>query len=123
MKILKLSIENIKNVKAAELSVAGDGRLVKVCGKNAAGKTAILDSIYWALGGKPDVDQPIREDSDKGDIKVALGMEMFPDTDTGLIWLKSGPAFLNGETPIQIIMDGSAARAGSAAYRGAQGVE
>ena len=48
MKIIKLQAENIKKLRAIEISP--DGPVVKITGKNAAGKSTVLDSISWALG-------------------------------------------------------------------------
>jgi DNA repair exonuclease SbcCD ATPase subunit len=39
-------------------------------GKNGQGKTSVLDSIEYALGGKPDVTQPIRQGEDKARVVV-----------------------------------------------------
>lgn len=50
MKINRLEIENIKRVKAVKLEPASSG-LTVVGGKNNQGKTSVLDSIAWALGG------------------------------------------------------------------------
>ncbi len=63
VKINRLEIENVKRVKAVELEPAPDG-LTIVGGKNSQGKTSVLDSIAWAVGGdrfKPS--QPAREGS------------------------------------------------------------
>lgn len=50
MKINKLEIENVKRVKAVSLEPAENG-LTIIGGNNNQGKTSILDSIAWALGG------------------------------------------------------------------------
>lgn len=63
VKISKLEIENTKRVKAVKLEPSANG-LTVVGGKNEQGKTSVLDSIAWALGGnrfKPDA--PHREGS------------------------------------------------------------
>ena len=63
IKINSLEIENIKRVKAVKFEPAQNG-LTIVGGKNGQGKTSVLDSIAWALGGdkfKPS--QPQREGS------------------------------------------------------------
>ena len=51
MKINRLEIENVKRIHAAVIEPAQDG-LTIIGGKNRQGKTSILDSIAWALGGK-----------------------------------------------------------------------
>lgn len=50
IKINKLEIENVKRVKAVKIEPTANG-LTIVGGKNRQGKTSILDSIAWALGG------------------------------------------------------------------------
>lgn len=51
IKINKLEIENVKRVKAVKLEPTANG-LTVIGGKNAQGKTSVLDSIAWALGGE-----------------------------------------------------------------------
>ncbi len=50
MKINKLEIENIKRIKAVKVEPTANG-LTIIGGKNNQGKTSVLDSIAWALGG------------------------------------------------------------------------
>jgi predicted ATP-dependent endonuclease of OLD family len=50
IKINKLEIENVKRVKAVKIEPTQNG-LTVIGGKNGQGKTSILDSIAWALGG------------------------------------------------------------------------
>ena len=50
VKINKLEIENVKRVKAVKLEPTANG-LTIIEGRNGQGKTSILDSIAWALGG------------------------------------------------------------------------
>lgn len=50
MKINKLEIENVKRVKAVKIEPAQNG-LTVIGGKNKQGKTSVLDSIAWILGG------------------------------------------------------------------------
>lgn len=51
IKINKLEIENVKRVKAIKIEPTANG-LTIVGGKNDQGKTSVLDSIAWALGGE-----------------------------------------------------------------------
>lgn len=51
IKINKLEIENVKRVKAVKIEPTPTG-LTVIGGKNNQGKTSVLDSIAWALGGK-----------------------------------------------------------------------
>lgn len=50
IKINKLEIENVKRVKAVKIEPTANG-LTVIGGKNKQGKTSVLDSIAWALGG------------------------------------------------------------------------
>lgn len=50
IKINKLEIENVKRVKAVKIEPSING-LTIIGGKNNQGKTSVLDSIAWALGG------------------------------------------------------------------------
>lgn len=50
MKINRLEIENVKRIKAVKLEPTANG-LTIVGGNNNQGKTSVLDSIAWALGG------------------------------------------------------------------------
>lgn len=50
IKINKLEIENVKRIKAVKIEPTANG-LTIVGGNNNQGKTSVLDSIAWALGG------------------------------------------------------------------------
>ena len=50
IKINKLEIENVKRIKAVKIEPSANG-LTIVGGDNNQGKTSVLDSIAWALGG------------------------------------------------------------------------
>lgn len=50
IKINKLELENVKRIKAVKIEPTANG-LTVVGGKNGQGKTSVLDSIAWALGG------------------------------------------------------------------------
>jgi predicted ATP-dependent endonuclease of OLD family len=61
VKINQLEVENVKRVKAVQLSPTQSG-LTIIGGGNGQGKTSVLDAIAWALGGdrfRPS--QPARE--------------------------------------------------------------
>ena len=51
VKINKLEIENVKRIKAVKIEPTANG-LTIVGGNNNQGKTSVLDSIAWALGGE-----------------------------------------------------------------------
>ena len=50
LKINRLEIENVKRVKSVRIEPTANG-LTVIGGKNNQGKTSVLDSIAWALGG------------------------------------------------------------------------
>ena len=50
MKINQLEIENVKRIKAVKIEPSANG-LTIIGGKNNQGKTSVLDSIAWVLGG------------------------------------------------------------------------
>ena len=72
MKILKLEAENFKRIQVVEITPKG--HVVPVTGKNASGKSSVLDSIWAALGGKSAVPStPIRYGEDSATVKLDLG--------------------------------------------------
>lgn len=63
IKINSLELENVKRIKAVKLEPTKTG-LTVIGGKNGQGKTSVLDSIMWTLGGKKyEPSQPHREGS------------------------------------------------------------
>lgn len=72
MRIVHLKAENYKRLVAIE--VTPDGHLIDVSGRNAQGKSSLLDSIYAALAGKDAIpSKPIRKGADSALIEVKLG--------------------------------------------------
>ena len=72
MKIIRLSAENVKRLVAVEIEPTGN--LVEITGKNGAGKTSVLDSIWWALAGtRTHQDRPIRDGETEARIEVDMG--------------------------------------------------
>ena len=51
MKIISFELENVKRVALVRMAPAENG-LTVIGGKNAAGKTSVLDGIVYALGGE-----------------------------------------------------------------------
>jgi predicted ATP-dependent endonuclease of OLD family len=71
-KIVQLNVENVKRIEAVEITP--DGELVVIGGKHGNGKSSVLDSIMYALGGEkalPPV--PLRNGTSKGHITINLG--------------------------------------------------
>ncbi|MCR5123447.1 MAG: AAA family ATPase [Ruminococcus sp.] len=105
VKINTLELENVKKIKAVQLVPSKNG-LTIIGGKNRQGKTSVLDSIAWALGGdrfKPS--QPHREGSvNDPHLKITL--------DNGIVVERSGK---NGALKV---LDPSGNRAGQQLLNG-----
>jgi energy-coupling factor transporter ATP-binding protein EcfA2 len=72
MKILSLQAENIKRLVAVE--IRPDGALIQITGRNGAGKTSVLDSIWWALDGAKNIQvSPIRAGAKTAHVRLDLG--------------------------------------------------
>jgi len=72
MKILSLQAENVKRLKA--VTITPDGSVVQITGKNGAGKSSVLDSIFFALGGGKSLPkEPIRRGEKTARIRLDLG--------------------------------------------------
>jgi DNA repair exonuclease SbcCD ATPase subunit len=72
MHVLKLEAENIKRLRV--ISIEPKSNVVEVTGKNRAGKTSCLDSIFWGLAGKGAIQSsPIRRGEESAFIKLDLG--------------------------------------------------
>jgi hypothetical protein len=74
MKIVRLTAENIKRLTAVEITP--DGNTVLITGRNGQGKTSVLDSIWYALGGGPakkDTARAVRDGQQEGWVELDLG--------------------------------------------------
>ena len=72
MKIINLKAENVKRIEAVDITPQDN--LVEITGKNGAGKTSVLDSIWWALAGAATHQpEPIRKGQRKARIRLDLG--------------------------------------------------
>lgn len=71
-KVIRLQAENVKRLSAIDITPGGG--VVTIGGKNAAGKSSVLDSIFMAAGGLDAAPpRPVRAGQDRATIKVALG--------------------------------------------------
>lgn len=74
LQIINLQAENYKRLKA--VSITPEGNVVFIGGRNAQGKTSVLDAIWAALAGgdaSRATSQPIREGQDTAVVKLDLG--------------------------------------------------
>ena len=86
MNIVQLNVENFKRLVAVEIAPGADGSLVLVTGRNAAGKSSVLDSIESVLrGAKADPEVPIRRGASRATVKIDLG-----DLIATRTWTKDG---------------------------------
>lgn len=94
MKIIKFQAENVKKLKAVEITP--DGNTVVISGKNGQGKTSVLDSIWFALGGgdaAKDTPRPIRDGQEQASITLDLG-----DYKVTRNWTANDKSYLKVET-------------------------
>lgn len=71
--VIGLTIENLRGIKAIQLAPPPTG-LVTINGKNAAGKSSVLDAIEIALGGaKAQPAEPIRHGTESAVVIADLG--------------------------------------------------
>lgn len=86
LRIVSLVAENVKRLKAVRIDPKGN--MVRITGRNAQGKTSILESIFWALAGAGVIQKaPIRNGEQSALIKLDLGelkvVRKFERTDAG----------------------------------------
>lgn len=72
LRIVELNIRNIKRVRAVH--IAPTGSVVQITGANGQGKTTVLDSIMYALGGERLIpDDVLRRGAESGEVEVDVG--------------------------------------------------
>lgn len=74
MKIIELRAENVKRLKAVQITA--DGTVQIVGGRNAQGKSSVLDAIWLAIGGGKATKataKPIRDGEDSAYVTLNLG--------------------------------------------------
>lgn len=80
MKILNLKSENVKGIKAIDITPKDN--MVIISGKNGAGKTSAIDSLWYAMlwkAGSKGVPMPIRKGAKFADIQVTLCEDLTDD--------------------------------------------
>ena len=83
VKISALELENVKRIKAIQLVPTENG-LTVIGGRNAQGKSSVLDAIAWALGGNKM--KPKAPNRDGAETPASIHMEL----NNGLIVERSG---------------------------------
>lgn len=72
-KIVRLSAQNVKKLKAVEVEIGPDGNLIMVAGRNAQGKSSLMDSIEMGLSGKRSFPKrPVRTGEDEARIEIVI---------------------------------------------------
>lgn len=74
VKIARLEAENYKRLKAVD--IRPDGQVVTISGRNAQGKSSVLDALWAALAGgdaSRATQQPIRDGQDMAVVRLDLG--------------------------------------------------
>lgn len=73
LRIIELAAENVKRLKAVHIT-PGTAALVPISGRNAQGKTSVLDAIEMALAGARSIPaRPIRDGEKNAQVVVNLG--------------------------------------------------
>ena len=90
MKIIELRAENVMRLKAVEITP--DGTVQVIGGRNAQGKSAVLNAIWLALGGgkaSKDISRPIRDGEENASVRLDLGDLVVTRT-----WTQKGTSLL-----------------------------
>lgn len=108
MKIIRLNAENVKRLKAVEISPNGAGVQI-VAGRNAQGKSSVLDSIWMALDWKnasKSTPRPVRDGEDRAQVRVDLGdlvvTRKWSNGNTSLV-VESGDGTMRPKRPQELL--------------------
>lgn len=74
MKVIRLTAENVKRLKAVQIEP--NGNVVVIAGRNGQGKSSVIDSIWFALGGAAAMKatpKPMREGTTEASVELDLG--------------------------------------------------
>lgn len=102
MKIVSLEAENYKRLKAVRIEP--NGSVITITGRNAQGKSSLIDSMFAALGGADAVaSKPIRKGQQSARIKLELG-------DNNVAEIIVTKKFMEGRPPTLTVEQASGAR-------------
>lgn len=91
-RIKNLYVSNIKRIRCVDITPNAD--VVVLEGKNAQGKSSILDAIEYALCGKSSIPtKPVRDGADTAEIRIDIGDFVVTRT-----WSKTGNSYLKVES-------------------------
>lgn len=72
LRILRLEADSFKRLRA--VSIKPDGSVIRITGRNGAGKSSVLDAIMFAIGGaRLAPEKPIRKGAKAARVEVDLG--------------------------------------------------
>ena len=94
LKIVQLTAENVKRLRA--IDIAPDPTMQVIAGRNAQGKTSVLDAIWLALGGgtaKKGTAKPVRDGETSAKVRLDLGQFVVTRT-----WDEAGRSNLRVES-------------------------
>lgn len=92
--VVGLQVENFKRVQAVNISPDPNQPIVAISGKNAQGKSSVIDAIWAALAGAAatrgtKTTKPVKDGADKATVRVDLGDLIVTRT-----WNKAGKSTL-----------------------------
>ena len=92
--VVGLQVENFKRVQAVNISPDPEQPIVAISGKNAQGKSSVIDAIWAALAGAAatrgtKTNKPVKDGADKATVRVDLGDLIVTRT-----WNKAGKSTL-----------------------------
>jgi hypothetical protein len=109
MKIVGLKGENIKRIRAVQITP--EGNLVVIGGQNEQGKSSVLDLILMGLGGKGAIcPEPVRKGEKKGFSEIDLGdllvKRTFTSTGGGTLTVsnKDGATYKSPQTMLDALV-------------------
>jgi len=74
VRVLSLRAENVKTLSVVEIKPDPKASTIVVSGENEAGKTSLLDAIWWAIeGSKAMPREPVKRGKSKATIKLTIG--------------------------------------------------
>lgn len=72
--IVRLKTTNVQCIRAEGIEIVPNGKIISVTGKNAQGKSSLINSILWTLAGKKSIpERPIRDGASTATVEMDLG--------------------------------------------------